>query len=430
MRAQISIVASILIAGHAAAQTAACTGTWSKPVSLTRDGSKPVYIERGIVTQFGGRAVAIGAPTLFWLASNQPVPQSWLTRDTTTKRTTADSADAIWSFSRGGAFIDSAGISAGIPMVDTATVRVSPRLFARNPKYIMAIWEAADSVVRGGLMNATRIETAAFDGTRWRANDVLLRGDHLGLGPIPAVRDGRVFDLATFAATSVDSSHTHVHVVRRHDGHLADVLIPDVSFGSFFGAYSPDTNRTLVIAMGAVVPGRSGLYAINGRWTGDSAVWSKPAMIDSFTGGYSTFAWARLGADSVALVWIEEGGPIKTSVSADGGATWTNTTPLESKGQIGSQVLAVDAAGRLHMVYDAARPQTANSPGAVLNSMWIDGRWTSPDTLITGDGGGPALGGIPGGRLMATWGEITSTPLGPSPRTFVSVWSPACASHR
>lgn len=168
------------------------------------------------------------------------------------------------------------------------------------------------------------------------------------------------------------------------------------------------------------------MYVAIGDWFGDSVAWSEPRLIEPINGGFSYFSWARLGGDTLIVIWHEgdeSQGKLKTLLSTDGGSHWKR---LESMpGRMAPDPLVVDAAGRVHIVYRGAESPVLNAPGVILHSIWLNGRWSAPDIVSPKESmTSPGAGAASGGRIMATWTEADWTALGPMPKSYISYWTP------
>jgi hypothetical protein len=348
----------------------------------------------------------------------------------------ADTAQARWSFTRAGALVDLAGTGTGIPMVDTVRFRKTPRLLGSRNGRLTVAWEAAASVPRlGSDPDADRIDVASFDGQRWSAAQTIIGAQRVTLTGPPAVRAGLAFDPQVVASVAHDSLGQFIRVARRVGEAWSTADWRGAVFLSDATA-SLATDGSMVVVMHASMrSGITGVYSVRAGWANDRVTWAQPQLIDSISGGFTGFSSARLGGDSLVVVWHQtptDGGPLRgmmTALSVDAGRTWKLTAPLAVSAGVDDEQLVVDADGRLHVVYRGARQvHVLNAPGAIMHSTWRSGAWTTPGAVSTDESvTGPALGSAPGGRLMATWTEAVSLPEGTAPRSLASLWTPGCA---
>ena len=424
------LLIALLIAATAGAQSApsggvdACTGTWSAPMAIRRADGRPVYIERGVIAPLGERTIVLGAPTFFWLGRDHMAPPEKLT----------DTAEVVWSFTRAGAFVDREGVSTGIPLPDTLRRRTSARLIRASGLSVQVAWEATDSMpARGTDPRSSRIDLATFDGRMWTAPRTVIRAERVTLTSFPAMRPRSGAEPTVIAADAWDSTGSLLALARQRGDRWITTAWRDGDVRTSASATELDDGATAVVMMGQVGGTREGVYAFRVTWAGDSARWSAPVLLDSLTAMWSEFSWARLGRDSLVVVWYDQTiGGMKTALSVDGARSWTLTAPLMLSGSMDTQVLVVDADGNLHVVYRGAREDgVLNAPGAIMHSMWRSGAWTTPVAASAGDSmTGPAAGAAAGGGIMTLWTEATFASTGIMPKSLASHWTAECATSR
>jgi hypothetical protein len=418
----------------ARADSTACVGRWSPPFPVQRDDGRPVYIEQAMITAFAHQTLALGSPTFFWLGRNHMAPPEALT----------DKAAVVWSFSRAGALMDSAGTAVGLPPVDTLHPRNTPRLMAQDEHTAFVAWAAADSESKSPGANDNRVEVASFDGQRWSAPRTIITAPHITLDPTPAVRAGRGLSTPVIAVSARDSAGYFVRVARAN----GENWITSDWRGQIFTILSAvasewtDGSVTLIV-MGSLhgygpvpVPG---VYSVRGEPNANGYTWAQPQLIDSLRDSYEAFSSARLGGDSLVVAWYGprvkgEAGVLNTALSIDRGRSWALTPSLSPRSAVDGVQLAVDSSGGLHAVFRGvpeAQAHVLGAPGLIVHSAWRSGRWTTP-TAVSKDASwtSPALGSSSGGGLMAMWATAELVPPGGAmPRSFASVWTAGCASR-
>jgi hypothetical protein len=408
--------ASPLFGQNAAARV--CMGHWSAPFPVMREGELPVYIERGVVTPFGDRTLALGAPTFYWLSKSAILPAS----------VTLDTAKLIWSFTRSGALIDSHGLVEAVPWIDSLRPREKPSLIGWSRGRADVVWNA---VVDAQSKEFNAIELSSFNGRTWSAPQIVLRGRDLRRSPMPAFRAEAPFDIAVVGSIARDSNGAVLRIARRSNGQWTTGEWRDAVFLHWASAF-PETAGSIPILFMGYAHGE-GLFSIRATFRDDAVRWSAVQRIDTIPTSFSAFASARLGGDSLLVVWYRSASGygergLMTALSVDGGESWKHTQPLIPSSSVSGETLVVDATGRVHVLYrGAAMDSVLNAPGGVMHSMWVGGQWTSPITIssresLTDVSAGPA----PGGRVMAMWTEAVEDPRGLQPKSIASVWNPGC----
>jgi hypothetical protein len=404
----------------------ACVGHWSAPFPVHRADGRPVYVERGLIASFAHQTLALGAPTIFWLARDHIVPTEAIT----------DTAALVWSLSRAGALIDSTGTAVGVPLIDSLHPRETPRLVRQDGRTVVVAWATADSASRVPGAADNRIELASFDGHRWSTPKAIVTGLHVDLQPLPAVRAGSRVSPSIIAVTVHDSAGYLVRLARA-DGErwvTSDWRGDIVGMSSAVAAAWTDGSMT-VLVMGSRFRSGSGVYSIRGEPSATGYTWSDPEFVDSLRDSYEALSTARLGGDSLVVVWYGppargQAGVLNTALSVDRGRSWTLTVPLSARSGIDGVRLAVDGGGILHAIYRGAPEEQAhviNAPGFVMHSAWRSNGWTTP-TAVSNEPSrtAPAIGATDGGGLMAMWATAARGPAGPMPRSFASLWRPGC----
>jgi hypothetical protein len=297
-------------------------------------------------------------------------------------------------------------------------------------------WASTDSDSPSATRDADRVDVAAFDGIRWSTPETIIRAQHVGLEPAPAVRAGVELGPSVVAVAARERDAELVRVARWKGGRWSTVEwrgpVVRVNHATAMSA----TDEAIFVVMIASVTGlETGVYSLRGEWDGDSAAWGKPALIDSIQGSFEAFSSARLGGDSLIVTWYSRAtasapGAMKTALSIDAGRTWKLTAPLTLRSGMDGALLAVDAGGQLHVVYRGAREIEAhvlNAPGMIMHSRWVSGEWTRPTAIsTTASVTAPAVGGAAGGRLMAIWTDAQMAPEGRMPKSIASLWTPGC----
>jgi hypothetical protein len=178
------------------------------------------------------------------------------------------------------------------------------------------------------------------------------------------------------------------------------------------------------------------LYWIRGTPASEGVAWQEPQLVDTLPGSFETFSSARLGGDSLVVLWFTRSdggshdGMMKTVVSVNGGRAWAPTAPLLLSSAMDGQQLVVDDSGHLHVLYRGAPAEQGgvlNAAGVVVHSRWRAGVWTTPTAVsrepsITG----VAAGAAQRGRLLVTWAEAVLVPGGAMPKSLGSFWTPGC----
>jgi hypothetical protein len=394
---------------------------------VQRGDGRPVYIERGVITSFAHQTLALGSPTIFWLGRNHFAPPEALT----------DTAAVVWSFSRSGALIDSTGAAAGLPLVDARRPRKTPRLMAQDDRTVLIAWAASDSASKDPDANLNRIELASFDGQRWSAPKTIITATRVWLDPRPAVRGGSRLGTPVIAVRARDNAGELVRLARADGESWLTSDWRDQVFTLLSAVAAPWTDGTVtLIVMGALHSRGTGVFSIRGEPNATGYSWAQPQLVDSIRSSYEAFSSARLGGDSLVVVWYGprvqgEAGVLNTALSIDRGRSWTLTAPLPTRTGVDGVQLAVDSRGGLHAIYRGAPEEQANvlnAPGLIVHSAWRSGRWTTP-TAVSNEASStaPAVGASGGGGLMTIWGAAEFSPRGVMPKSFASVWTPGCA---
>lgn len=412
---------------HAGAQTpsstgtAACVGSWSPPSPMRRVDGKPVFVDwDGLATTIAGKPLVLG-PSFFWMSADRPAPTDGV----------VDTAQAIWSVTRAGAIVDAAGIATAVPMVDSLKVHVRPRLIAWTPRAIDVAWSVSDSA-RPDVNNlrADRIEISSFDGARWTAPRTILRGANLQMDPPMVVRAGTAFEQRVVAARTGDSHGDLVRVARRvGDEWPASDWRPPGSL-ILLQAMPASDGSVAMVYFGSVTDAGSGVFAQRFTPRTDGGVaWSEPERVDSLRGSFGPPASARLGGDSLVVVWEENvvqaaSDRLQTALSVDGGRHWRLMKSMSFDALLRGTRLVVDTHGRLHLLVGATSAAGAKTE-KILHALWSSDGWTAPDTVAP-DFGYVSVAPMDDGRLLAEWSTIDMTAGGIAPRSLSSVWSPGC----
>lgn len=419
------------------AESTACVGRWSSPFPVQREDGRPVYIERGLIASFAHRTLALGRPTFFWLGRNHMAPPEAL----------KDSAAVVWSFTRAGALIDSAGTAVGVPMVDTPLhPHKTPRLMAQDDHTVLVAWAAADSASKTDDVNANRVELASFDGQRWSAPRTIITAPHVELDPAPAVRAGRPLSTPVIAVRARDSAGSFVRLAsaKGENWITSDWRGQVFTINGAVASAWTDRSVTLIVMgslwdRGMANAPTTGVYSIRGEPNATDYQWAQPQLIDSLRDSYELFSSARLGGDSLVVVWYGprvrgEAGVLNTALSIDRGRSWTLTPAFSTRSAVDGVLLVVDSNGGLHAVFRGAPQEQAHildAPGLIVHSEWRLGEWALP-TEVSKEASltAPAVGASGGGGLMATWAIADVVPGGLMPKSLASVWTPGCARQR
>jgi len=426
----IGIVTGARAQSAQSAPSASCPGSWSTPFRVQRADGRPVFVEPGPIAPLGRATLAIGGPTFFWLGKDHlVVPQDMAT----------DSAQVRWAVTRSGALIDSTGTAIALASIGSGQEWKHPGLLAWSNRRLDVAWSARDSAgtITGTPNDDTQIGVASFDGHRWTAPRTVLRATQVRLIDPPAMRAGTPFDVGVVAATVRDSAGHAVRVARQIAGDWVTADWRGATAVHFASAVTVSDGSVVVVMMVTSKDGSAGVYSLSAdRWP----TWSAPQRIDSLRSGvgFGAFAWARLGADSLVVVWNQSGAGVSrlgltTALSVDGAKSWRLMAPLIVRASsIDDPRLAVDAQGHLHAVFGTSTfDAAAYAPGPITHAIWQSGTWTTPTAVSTeASVTAPGLGFAPGGRLMATWSEDVETPHGPVPRTLASFWTPNCPTRR
>lgn len=421
----VCALASTLDAQGAPADSAACAGHWSPPFPIQRADGRPVYVERGLIAPFDRQTLALGSPTIFWLGRNYIVPPGVIT----------DTAALVSLLSSAGALIDSTGTATGVPLVDSLHPRDTPRLVGQDGHAILVAWATADSASKSPGAADNRIELASFDGQRWSPPKTIVAGRHVDLQPGPAVRAGMRVNPSVIAVTVRDSAGVFVRVARANGDRWVTSDWRDDYFINDAVASAWADGSVTVLVMGSRFHISPGVFAIRGEPNATGYTWMQPQRVDTLRGSYEALSAARLGGDSLVVVWpgtAVRGQPavLNTALSVDRGQSWVLTAPLSARSGVDAVQLVVDDRGRLHATYRGAPEEQAhimNAPGFVMHSEWRANQWTTPTAVSNEESlTSPAIGGAGGGGLMAMWATAESAAGGLMPRSFASVWTPSC----
>lgn len=411
------------------ADSSACLGYWSSSFPVQRADGRPVYVERGAIATLGHQILALGSPTLFWLGRNHIAPPDALT----------DTAAIRWSFTRAGALIDSGGTAAGVPPIDTLHRRGTPRLVGQDDHTAAIAWATADSVSSSPGENDNRIELTSFDGRRWTTPKTIIAAPHVRLDPAMAIRGGAPLSPSVVAVTARDSVGIFVRVARR----IGERWITSDWRNDVFGLPTAvatqwaDGSVTLLV-MGSHNRQGPGVFSIRGEPNSTGYTWAQTQLVDSIRSGYQPFSTARLGGDSLVIVWHAsrvrgETAMLNTALSVDRGESWKLTAPLLTSSVDGVRLI-VDGNGELHAFYRGAPEdlaQVLNSPGLIMHSEWRSGRWTPPTAVSTEESfTSPEVGVSSGRGLTVMWATAEFVPGGILPKSFVRMWTPGCKPQR
>jgi hypothetical protein len=410
---------------------AACNGTWSSPFAIQQDDGRPVYVERGLVAPLGTRTLILGYPTYLWLTKDHLIPEE-MARDT---------AQVVFSFTRGGVVVDDKGIATGVPMVDSLRGRKRPSLLGTRNGVLTTAWESHDPRADGAPVSRSEpvgVDVASFDGQRWTPSQTIIRAPAVRFTEAPAVRVGTSLPFDVIAVTALDSA-PFVRLARATAGAWSVIDWRSTLHATFATAFPARDGAIVIALMGYPRIGfgsGTGVFAVRGQASGGTMQWSEPQRIDSISSTYSAFSSAVLGGDTLVLVWSASGqatsqNAMRTLLSADGGKTWKSLAPLVLSSGMDGERLVVDASGGLHVVYRGAREDgVLNAPGGIMHSRWIGGTWTRPVAVSPGESMTiPGAGASSGGRLVATWTEATWVPQGPMPKSIASFWTPGCPAR-
>jgi hypothetical protein len=331
--------------------------------------------------------------------------------------------------------VDDRGIATGVPMADSSRRRRWPGLVGARNEALTVVWESLDprrDSVQGAVGTPIGVDVASFDGQGWSPVQTIIQARSIGLTAPPAVRAGTTFNPAVVAAVARDSGPAFVRM-SRYSGGSWSVIDWRGDFDPSYVVALPARDESIVLALSGSPRASiaTGVYAVRGDGAGASIRWSPPELIDSIRGNYSAFTSARLGGDTLVLVWHDsEQQAMKTAVSIDGGRGWRRLAPVPLSSGMDGERLVVDAAGGLHVIYRGASDETVlNAPGGIRHSRWIGGTWTRPVTVSPGESmTAPGAGAAPGGRVMATWTEALFAPY-PMPKSFASFWTPGCPTR-
>lgn len=296
------------------------------------------------------------------------------------------------------------------------------------------------------MPDSDRIDFARFDGSRWSKPATLLRATRtmeLEAGMPVRRRGADFFDDVVVTQASDSARYTYRGLAARRGTEWKTFDLRPKERGRQAGATRLDDGTYVVIEVASndypppvQKPGTTrtvpqAMWASRGAWSGDSISWSPPVLIDTVAGGFTPPVWARLGKDSVFVLWRHEGDSltprgVRASISPDGGRTWRRITPFDNASAAMLGPLAVDDAGRLHFAYQiASMPGMLGSPGRVMHATFAGGRWStsqavSPRESMTA----PGLGSIADGKVMLTWTEGQFYMGGVEPKSFMRIWSP------
>jgi hypothetical protein len=240
------------------------------------------------------------------------------------------------------------------------------------------------------------------------------------------------FDQRAVAAITMDSAKHLVFAWRRGASWRATTWRGAWYVGEV-GTTAVDSTHTLVMIMGASGSSGAAIYSVRGE-LGDSVVWSAPAIIATIGPSFTSFAWGRLGRDSVLVTWHQEAtestpSHIATALSTDAGQHWLLMPPLRTGNNVDWLEMAIDRLGTAHLVYRTFEPRPME-PGQIMRTTWHKGLWYPSVALSKRSSWiGPMIGRGAHSSLTAIWSELYSTPSSPpefTAKSFASVWSATC----
>lgn len=402
-----------------------CGGNWSIPFPLEAEGRRPVYIEPGIILPQGDRALVLGAPTLFWMRPDSLV----------TVPSAPDDSLSLRAVLHGGAIVDARGRATPVPSLDYRFSE-TPRLLSAKPGEIRVAWIASDSpLVRGRWPSSSRIQISTFRETEWSDSQTLMHGKRVRIGQPPAERAPPTDDDAVIAASYLDSNLLRARLLWKKAGTWRQSDWSGADHASTAYATITADGGALMLVMGTTPEVISGVFAVRASWNERGISWSRPVLIDSLRGRYSDLAWAKLGGDSLLVVWYQTSEDTSsrgmiTALTTDGGRQWRVLRPHTFRFAMDSPALAIDTFGQLHMVYRAQPHQNVlNEPGVIVHTVWRDGNWSAPEIISQRPSDtAPMLGSAPRDKLMAIWTEAQrdTTQASTSPKSFGSIWTPIC----
>jgi hypothetical protein len=403
-----------------------CDGTWSTPFALRTADGRPVYVERGVIASDGDRTLLIGKPTFVWLSKDS----LFLTRGGDAE------ADARSVYQHAGVLVDATVVATPVPPFGDVRLLDNPRLLGATKGRKTIAWEVADSAPRKGpRAEIVAIEAATLTDGRWVDSQTLITRGKLVIGTPPAVRSSRDVDHQLIAAAVHDSTKAVRIAWKTSDGGWKTAEWRGATYVTYATASRTSGGDFVVLVIGSIstfVP--AGVFAIRAIPNADTIAWLPPVRLDTLSGWYEALSWARLGEDSLVAVWpLSSNGLMEmiTTVTVDGGRHWTLTSPLVSSLKMDAQMLAVDSAGVVHLVYRAAPHENIlNEPGLIMHSLWRSGQWSTPRAVSQHPSDtGPMIGSAAGGRLMAVWTEASGKLPVLLPKSVASLWTPGCAAR-
>ena len=401
-----------------------CDGSWSTPFAVHTVDGRPVYVERGVIASDGERTLVLGKPTIVWMSRDSLS----LTRGANAER------DAQSVIQHAGVFVDATGVATPVPPFGDARVLDHPRLLAATKGRTTIVWEVADSEPRSASPQTETVALTAATLTdgRWVDSQALIApGKFLFTYP-PAVRAVDHIDHRVLAVAVRDSMR-QVGLAWATGASWKRTEWRHADYVTYATASRTKTGDIVMVFMGSVA-NRPGVYGIRGVPTADSVAWTPPVHLDSLSGWSDALSWASLGSDSLLAVWTQSRhgeSEMITALTVDGGIHWSLTQPLASSLWMDSQVLAVDAAGVVHMIYRGAPYENVlNEPGSIMHSVWRSGAWSTPQAVSQHPSDtGPMIGSAAGGGLMAVWTEAAGKLPALMPKSVASLWTPNCTSR-
>lgn len=347
----------------------------------------------------------------------------------------ADSAGFKVSLTSIATFIDSRNVARTTPWLDPGHWISDPRLLSSSGSTRTVVWDWSDDT--SSSRRARAIFAATFDGQHWRDTATILKESPtvrgLQMGAQPAHRPNNDFE---GVVSAVERDSGRVALAWRAGGgwRTTHWRAQEHRYLSFSAAVVTRDGRVLLLIMGGAPDGRGhAVYALRVD-RADTLASSPPVVIDKLARSWSEFSVARLGGDSLVVVWphlneVPSLSWIATALTVDGGRRWQIMESLSAPRLDYSPVLSVDDAGVLHMLYRVFDDDDIiNSPLSVHHTTWHAGYWSEPTTLsLRAWHFGLSLGPAANGKMLAEWTEhVGSDAKELVAKSVAALWTPNC----
>lgn len=293
-----------------------------------------------------------------------------------------------------------------------------PELAAAPDGDLYAVWDAADGS-RGDSTDVWFTRRDAGAGT-WSLPAIIADTDYLAAGPRLAVGSDGDLHVVFYDESDTESDIRYLRSADEGanwtpatevDGSDDFVQRPSITTGPAGGVHIAYEEIIDLAGQGFL---SDEVYHLSS--TDDGATWSAPAAVSRHSGAQSVFGLAfpmiAVTPDSVVhMVWVDDDGAQRDVYYAQlaPGGVWSLPANLSQTAKLSYfPSLAVDAGGRLHLVYEEGN--FADTDKEIHYAWFEDGAWSVPENLSqsASDSWGPSIAPETGrAGFIATWLEVT-----------------------